>query len=56
MSEQAKIKRRLDVFWGEALVGGTLGQTCETLSLPSECERILETIKPRASKLMETLE
>ena len=21
MSEQAKIKRRLDVFWGEALVG-----------------------------------
>ncbi len=40
----------------KVLCSGTLGQTCETLSLPSECERILETIKPRASKLMETLE
>ena len=40
----------------KALCAATLEQTCETLSLPSECERILETIKPRASKLIGTLE
>jgi hypothetical protein len=50
MSEQAKIKRRLDVFWGE-----TLKQTCGTLSLPSECDRVLEIVKSRADKLIKTL-
>ena len=40
----------------KALCAATLEQTCKTLLLPNECEDVLETIKPRASKLMETLE
>ena len=97
MSEQAKIKRRLNVFWPalvaapamkiggsdsinsilsghwrkfaeeagisatalrariRVLCGETLKQTCGTLSLPSECDRVLEIVKSRADKLIKTL-
>lgn len=40
----------------KSLCSATLAQTCETLSLPEECVRVLETVKSRADSLMETLE
>ena len=39
----------------KALCAATLEQTCETLSLPSECEKVLETVKSRASRLKGTV-
>lgn len=50
MAESAKVQRRLNAFCGE-----TLKQTCGTLSLPSECDRVLEIVKSRADKLIKTL-
>ena len=37
------------------LCGETLKQTCGTLSLPSECDCVLEIVKSRADKLIKTL-
>ena len=39
-----------------ALCAATLEQTCETLSLPSECAKVLETVKSRSEKLIVNLE
>ncbi|MBQ9432035.1 MAG: hypothetical protein IJU44_10850 [Kiritimatiellae bacterium] len=40
----------------KAFCSATLAQTCETLSLPEECSRVLDTVKIRADKLMGVLE
>ena len=51
MAEEATaLKSRI-----KSLCSATLAQTCETLSLPEECSRVLDTVKIRADKLMGTL-
>lgn len=39
----------------KALLRGVLGSTCEALALPDECNAVLDTVKSRADKLIETV-
>ena len=39
----------------KALLRGVLGSTCEALALPDECGAVLDTIKSRAARLIETV-
>ena len=39
----------------KALLRGVLGSACEALALPDECGAVLDTIKSRAARLIETV-